>query len=101
MPADGSERARAKALLLALLPAGAAILFHANTIPGDFVFDDIVLIERGTGLRDVDPERVFLSNYWGPDYEDRNWRPLTLLTYALNFTLGSGPAPFHVINVLL
>jgi tetratricopeptide (TPR) repeat protein len=96
MPAE-----RTRALLLALLPAGAALAFHANTIPGDFVFDDVVLIERGAELRDMDARRIFLSNYWGPSYEDRNWRPLTLLSYALNFPLGSGPASFHVVNVLL
>jgi len=102
MPAErGSVRTRGGALFLALLPAAAAFLFHANTIPGDFVFDDVLLIERGTELRDMDPGRIFLSNYWGPAREDRNWRPLTLLSYALGFRLGSGPAPFHVINVLL
>ena len=97
----GPPMTRARALLLALVPAGAALLFHANTIPGDFVFDDVLLIERGAELRDMDFRRIFLSNYWGPSREDRNWRPLTLLGYALDSRLGGGPAPFHVMNVLL
>lgn len=100
LPPD-APRGRKRAALLALAPAAVAVLFFANTIPGDFVFDDVILIERGAGLRDMDLRRIFLSNYWGPDREDRNWRPLTLLSYALNYRLGSGPASFHAVNVLL
>jgi tetratricopeptide (TPR) repeat protein len=84
-----------------LLPAAVALAAFANTVPGDFVFDDVILIEQGKGLHDLDLRRIFLSNYWGPDRADRNYRPLVLLSYALNWQAGGGAWSFHAVNVLL
>jgi tetratricopeptide (TPR) repeat protein len=93
---------RGESRLWPLLPAAVALLAFANTIPGDFVFDDVILIERGESLHDLDLRRIFLSNYWGPDRADRNYRPLTLLSYALNWKAGGESAwSFHAVNVLL
>ncbi|MBI4604712.1 MAG: hypothetical protein HY721_22350 [Planctomycetes bacterium] len=87
--------------LWSLAPLAAAVLVNLNTLPGDFVYDDEVLIEKGDELRDFDLRRIFLSNYWGPDHADRNYRPLALLTYALNFRLSGGPWSFHLVTLLL
>lgn len=90
-----------KPLLCAALPVIVALAVSANTLPGDFVFDDVVLLERGRALQELDLSRVFASNYWGADRADRNYRPLTLLSYALNFRLGRGAWSFHLVNLLL
>jgi tetratricopeptide (TPR) repeat protein len=92
----------AESRLWPLLPVAVAVVAFANTVPGDFVFDDVILIEQGEGLHDLDLQRVLLSNYWGPDRADRNYRPLTLLSYAVNWRAGKGSAAsFHAVNVLL
>jgi tetratricopeptide (TPR) repeat protein len=86
---------------LGVIPVAIALATYANTLPGDFVFDDVVLIEQGEGLHDFDLRRIFLSSYWGHDRKDENYRPLTLLSYALNWRLGGGAWSFHAVNVLL
>jgi len=87
--------------LLALLPVAVALVAYADSLPGDFVYDDVVLVKRGIGLRDFDLHRIFLENYWSTERADRNYRPLTLLTYAINYRLGEGPCGFHVVNWIL
>ncbi len=87
--------------LWCIFPAAAALIAFSNTMPGDFVYDDVVLIERSQELKDFDLRRIFLQNYWGPERTDRNYRPLTLLSYALNYRLSEKPGPFHAVNVVL
>ncbi len=86
-------------------PAAGVILIalaaYANTLPGDFVFDDQELIEKDAGLRDFDLRRIFLSDYWGPRRASNVYRPVVLLTYALNFRCGDAAWGFHLVNVLL
>ncbi len=84
-----------------LIPATVALITFANTLPGDFVYDDELLIEKAVELREFSLERIFLENYWGADRLDRNYRPLTLLSYAVNFRLSTHPWGFHAVNVLL
>ena len=92
---------RDRRLLFGLIPAAVAIAAYANSVPGDFVFDDTVLIERSQSLHAFDLDRIFLQNYWGSERADRNYRPLTLLTYAANLQLGPSAWHFHAVNVAL
>lgn len=92
---------RIKNRLPAALPVLIALAAYANSLPGDFVFDDVVLIEKGEALRQLDLHRIFLENYWGSERTDQNYRPLLLLTYALNHQLGGGALSFHLVNWLL
>jgi tetratricopeptide (TPR) repeat protein len=78
-----------------------AVIVFLSTLPGDFVFDDAVLLEQGVGLEDFSVERVFWGNYWGPARHDVSYRPLTLFSYALNFQISDAPLGFHLVNVLL
>lgn len=73
----------------------------ANTLPGDFVYDDVLLIQDSVELKRFDLNRIFLQNYWGSERVDRNYRPLTLLTHALNYQLTESAWGFHLVNVIL
>jgi len=84
-----------------ILPVAVALVAFANTMPGDFVFDDVMLIKRGEELEDFKLERIFLQNYWGFDREDKNYRPLTLLSYALNHRVTEAAWAFHAVNWIL
>lgn len=84
-----------------ILPVAVALVAFANTMPGDFVFDDVMLIKRSEGLEDFKLERIFLQNYWGFDREDKNYRPLTLLSYALNYRITEAAWAFHAVNWIL
>ncbi|MBN1441363.1 MAG: hypothetical protein JXA90_01580, partial [Planctomycetes bacterium] len=90
-----------KTAALALLPAAAVILVHIPSLPGDFIFDDTLMIERGTRLRELDLQRIFWDNYWGTDRLDLNYRPLLLFTFAANFLAGESALAFRIANLAL
>lgn len=89
-----------------LLFLGGAIilsfLLYANTLSGEFVYDDDLFTGRQE-LRDPG----YLGKLWIEGYLPENvtagvWRPLTTFTFALNFILfGESPVSFHVTNIIL
>ena len=85
---------------LVLLVAAA---LHASTLWGGFVLDDTSLVSQNPliqSLRRV-PE-LFVSDYWAPTTKAGLYRPLTTLSYALNFAVtGDHPVLYHAVNVLL
>ncbi len=97
-PPPGSGR---RELLAALLPAVLAVLVSANTVPGDFIFDDAVVIAGNPAVRGLDVGRIFRESYWGSSRKSTNWRPLTILSYALNHRISPRPWAFHAVNVAL
>jgi tetratricopeptide (TPR) repeat protein len=87
-------------LALALL----ALLPFLNGLTADFTYDDKFIVRDNPRLSS--PERVgeaFTSHYFGgPLATAKNYRPVVLLTYAVQrWTSGKDPFPFHVVNVLL
>ncbi|MGE3166839.1 MAG: hypothetical protein AB7O52_18190 [Planctomycetota bacterium] len=74
------------------------------TIPGDFVFDDITIVENNPRLEPLTAiPRLFVDNYWGDFAQGGIYRPLTLATFAVERALwGNGSAAgYHVTNALL
>ncbi len=98
-PAAGPKRGRAwiGEVFLVLFSLG----IYLNALPGDFIFDDIVLVEGDRKLREFDLERIFRSNYWGPLRADPNYRPLALLTYALQHRFSREAWAFRAVNLFL
>ncbi len=87
----------------------AAIVFvtafglYANSIPNGFAFDDRWIIERNPRVHGLHrlPE-IWTGGYWGEEKVTRYYRPLTLTTYAANFSLHAlRPAGYHIVNVTL
>ncbi|MBI4584776.1 MAG: tetratricopeptide repeat protein [Planctomycetes bacterium] len=78
-----------------------SLALYYNALPGDFVFDDIVLVEGDQKLKEFDLERIFRSNYWGSLRADPNYRPLALLTYALQHRFSPEARTFRAVNLLL
>jgi tetratricopeptide (TPR) repeat protein len=97
------ERARlgaAAAAALALL----AVLPFLNGLTAGFTFDDVSIVRDNPRL--AGPEKVgeiFTTHYFGgPLATAKNYRPVVLLTYAVQrWTTGTDPFPFHLVNVLL
>ncbi|XP_063967470.1 protein O-mannosyl-transferase TMTC4-like [Lytechinus pictus] len=92
------------AFLVALLSIGT----YWNSRKGDFVFDDLEAIIKN---QDVKPEtpllKLFQHDFWGRDIElkesHKSYRPLTVLTFRINYYLAGGLHPwgFHLVNILL
>lgn len=97
------ERARlgvAAAVALALL----SVAPYLNALKAGFTFDDGAIVRDNPRL--AAPEKVgevFTTHYFGgPLATGKNYRPVVLLTYAVQrWTTGNDPSPFHLVNLLL
>jgi tetratricopeptide (TPR) repeat protein len=91
-------------------PTILGVLCLANSLGNGFVYDDHPLIEKNPRIRHVGDLAIWTSDWWkvvedqpnlGPQ-RDYLWRPLSLFSFALNYTVhGYAPAGYHLLNVLL
>jgi tetratricopeptide (TPR) repeat protein len=90
--------------LVALLLAGAIAAAYGNGLDIPFVFDDWHTIEQNPAIRS--PGRM-LDYFVDPDTttilrENKDLRPLLLVTMALNYQLsGLAPWSYHLVNLVL
>jgi len=89
-----------------LLPATVALLALAaciTSIGHDFTYDDryvILMNERVHSLRHF--WRYFAQSYWPPKYGGDGYRPMVIMTFAVEWVIGNGAAwVFHLTNILL
>ncbi|KAJ8261932.1 hypothetical protein GJAV_G00160150 [Gymnothorax javanicus] len=89
------------------LLAGVVLGCYWNSLSCGFVFDDVSAILDNKDLRPTTPLRnLFLNDFWGtPMSEERShksYRPLTVLTFRLNYLFSELSAQsYHLLNVLL
>lgn len=89
---------RCLSILLLLVVA----LVYANSFPGAFLFDDLVVVRDNPLVQHPDLKTIFRSDYWGIHANSGLYRPLTILSLAGDrWFLGSAPLGFHLVNVLL
>uniref|UniRef100_A0A8C5CJ61 dolichyl-phosphate-mannose--protein mannosyltransferase n=1 Tax=Gadus morhua TaxID=8049 RepID=A0A8C5CJ61_GADMO len=88
--------------------ATVALLCFINSYDGDFVFDDSEAIINNKDLRPTTPlSNIWNNDFWGSNLSSnsshKSYRPLTVLTFRLNYLLAGGhyPVGFHVPNVVL
>ena len=93
-----------------LFPAALCLLTllaYANSFSNGFAMDANTLILKDPRIRQVSAEHIRLiiqNDYWWPTYTLGVYRPLTTLSYLLNWSvLGNAgdAAGYHVWNVLL
>jgi len=83
--------------LLALIALTAfAVLPYLNSLHGEYVFDDILMIRDNPVIQSGSLQQVVTADYYGTAY-----RPLVLLTYAANTRIDARPFAFHLVNLLL
>ncbi|MEK7600425.1 MAG: tetratricopeptide repeat protein [Patescibacteria group bacterium] len=80
----------------------SAVLF-APSIGGAFVFDDGIVIVGNPLIGGVpDVGSIFSTSYHAYQPRTGLYRPLVILSYALNAWLfGDGPVSFHIVNIVL
>ena len=86
-----------------LVSVALSFVIFGNGIAGDFVFDDVVVVQNRGDLRDPGN---FLNLFTSPYYQNTPqmglYRPFTMATYSLNHNLfGSSPEGFHVVNIVI
>ncbi len=88
----------------ALLLAGACLLSYANGLTGAFTYDDKAIVRDNPRIRvPARVDEIFTTQYFGgPSGTGTAYRPLLLLSFALQWWIHGGAViPFHVVNVLL
>ena len=84
-----------------------ALLAYSNSFQTGFVFDSRVLVLEDRRIQAATADNVNLilnHSYWWPFTESSLYRPVTTLSYLLNYAvLGhrDRPAGYHAINLLL
>jgi protein O-mannosyl-transferase len=94
--------ARPRLLLAVAALCAAAVLPYLSALPGGFVFDDQSIVAKHPAVTGPFSLSHVLSARLLAGQPQALWRPLTTLSYALDWRIGSGsPLWFHVVNILL
>lgn len=87
--------------VVAILLTGTALVY-ANSLQNPFVVDDQHIVVRNLLLRQWTLTDIMQSHLFAPlGAETQYYRPLTLLTFAINYTLFElNPAGYHIFNLM-
>ena len=87
------------ALVIVLLALAASVTSLGN----GFAYDDVYLIAKSPRMHSLTGWwHEFAHTYWPEDSGGDGYRPLTILTFRAEWTLGGGnPMVFHAVNVAL
>jgi Flp pilus assembly protein TadD len=90
-------------ILIILVITLVTFLCFANSLLGEFIFDDHVLIEENPSIKIISKIfNLFLQSYWGENNSDGLYRPLTHISFALNFFVnGLNTYGYHLVNILV
>lgn len=80
-----------------------SFIVFGNGISGEFVFDDVTVVQNRGDLKNPDNFwNLFISPYHQNMAKTGLYRPLTMVSYALNHRIfGSSPISFHVISIVI
>lgn len=83
--------------------AALGFLAFVNSLWNGFALDDVSIIEENPAIRHLSNLRaIFAAGYWPTGAQDKLYRPLVILSYAVNHAVaGVAPFTYHLINVLL
>jgi len=90
--------------LRTLLLAGAVLLAYANSLHGSFHYDDFHSLLNNPHIRSLGAVPRFFADpqLFSSDPEKAMYRPLLLVSYALNHAAGQyHPTGYHLVNLAL
>jgi hypothetical protein len=87
---------------VAALAAAAAVVIYVPSLGNAFALDDGTIVERNPAAHSIPAAlRAFDRSYWPPENGAGQWRPLVILSFALDWQLSRGnPAWLHAVNVI-
>jgi hypothetical protein len=86
-----------------LLVVLAAVLASITGLRNGFALDDVEVIVKNPLLHTLSsPWGLFHTTYWRPEMGATLYRPLTMVTFAVQWVIGGGsPLPFHITSIAL
>lgn len=93
---------RNRSLLAFFAIMATAAIVYSNSLPNAYTFDDHPIVESNPVIQSGSWSDVLTSPFWPGQPELGLYRPVTLVSFALNYRMiGPGPSGFHLINILL
>ncbi len=92
---------------LGLALGAVTLIAYGNSFSAGLTLDNRFVIGQDPRIRAWTGENlrlIFSENYWWPSFESDLFRPLTMLSYLLNYAVlgnGSNPAGYHGVNFAL
>src|SRR5439155_1045509 len=75
---------------------------YANSIPNAFILDDILIVAANERIRHVQPVQFLLQPYWGDVSHLGIYRPLTIFSFSVEYSIWQlWTAGFRITNLLL
>lgn len=89
-------------VVLLIFSIVVSLILYGVSLSGKFTLDDHSVIERRAELRELKnlPE-IWISSWHPGGQWAGNYRPLTLVSFILNFQFSESPVGFRMVNVLL
>ncbi len=85
-----------------LLPTVLAASLYLINLPGTWIYDDLYIAHDDQRLQHVNRWHEYLTTDYFAGAVDNLWRPLTSISYAVEWWLhGERAWPFHLVNLLL
>ena len=90
----------AHAWLHAVVVLTVAVLVYLPTLQNGFAYDDLPIIVLDERVTSFDVQKILVQGYW-QDTTSALYRPLTTLSYAVDWKLSGGSAAwFHLSNAM-
>lgn len=97
-PSD-SRKPALWALAVCLLLVG---LCYANSITNAFILDDVLIVAANEEIRSIQPLHFLSRSYWGEQINGWVYRPLTIFSFSLEYSIWQAwPPGFRFTNLLL
>ena len=79
-----------------------SFLVFGNGISGEFVFDDVTVIQNRPDVKDAGNFfNLFVSPYHQNMPKTGLYRPFTMASYAINHYISDSPIGFHIVNIII
>jgi protein O-mannosyl-transferase len=89
----------ARALILCLVLVAVC---YANSVTNAFILDDVLIVAANERIRHIEPFHFLFQSYWGDLNHAGIYRPLTIFSFSLEYSIWQLWAPgFHLTNLLL
>lgn len=78
------------------------VICYASSLTNAFILDDVLIVAANEQIRTIQPTHFFLQPYWGPQLNGGIYRPLTILTFSIEYSIWQAwPPGFRLVNLLL
>jgi protein O-mannosyl-transferase len=93
---------KTKFLFLVLILVIFSTLLYKNSLNNGFALDDTIIVEQNPIITNLEYTRyMFINKYW-PHKDNANYRPLMVLSLALNYDIHElDPYGYHLVNMVL